>query len=74
VVPEVALDSVEETIDNCVAGTAGAPAVPFMVNAADCVCEGNPLSVTVTTKFEDEVEVGIPEIIPEDDNESPAGS
>jgi hypothetical protein len=33
-----------------------------------------PLSVTVTAKLDDEFDMGIPEIIPELDSESPRGN
>jgi hypothetical protein len=45
-----------------------------MVKPADCVCAGDELSVTLTVKVDALAEVGMPEIVPLGDNESPAGS
>ena len=52
---------------------AGGGAVAAILRDADWICDGDPLSVTATTKFEDEVEVGVPEITPEGDRVSPVG-
>jgi len=54
-------------------GRAGAGAVTI-VRAADAVCVGELLSVTVTVKLEVPLAEGVPEITPVDDERaSPAG-
>ena len=51
----------------------GDAAVAPIVNPADCVCAGDPLSVTLTVKVDALAEVGTPEMVPLEDSESPTG-
>ena len=44
-----------------------------IVNAADLLCAGLPLSVTVVVKLKVPADVGLPEIVPACDNVRPAG-
>ena len=39
----------------------------------EVVCTGEPLSLAVTVKFETWLVVGVPEIVPPGESESPAG-
>jgi hypothetical protein len=66
VVPEGKADDV------IVSGFVAAGAV--IVSVADCIWIGEPLSLTLTVKLEELPEVGVPEIVPVDAIERPAGN
>ena len=51
----------------------GDAAFTVMVSEADCVCTGDPLSVTAMVNVEVPLAVGEPEITPALESDSPAG-
>ena len=69
----VPLDRADEMIDSGAVG-ATCDAAATIVRLADCVWAGVPLSVTVTAKLDDELNVGVPDITPELERESPRGN
>ncbi len=52
----------------------GATDVAVIVSVADCVSTGELLSLTLTVKLEEPLEVGVPEIVPVGEIERPVGN
>jgi hypothetical protein len=57
-----------------IASLSGAAAFTVIDSLADCVCAGDPLSVTLTANVEVPLAVGVPEITPALESARPAGS
>jgi len=53
---------------------AGCDAAIAIDVVTDCVWSGDPLSLTVAVKVEPPAAVGVPEMTPVDERESPAGN